>query len=120
MAENLIEDEDFDFEGKREETTFLVHMIAGSFAGLMEHVAMYPLDTIKVRIVINFLKKTHMQTSTKKTTFFGTLNTIYSNGGFSRFWKGSMIIGTASVPAHSLYFSVYEVCKKKFGVNNTV
>lgn len=61
-----------------------------------------------------------MQTSTKKTTFFNTLNTIYNHGGFSRFWKGSIIIGTASVPAHSLYFSVYEICKKKFGVNNTV
>ena len=61
-----------------------------------------------------------MQTSTKKTTFFNTLNTIYQHGGFSRFWKGSMIIGTASVPAHSLYFSIYEVCKIKFGVNNSV
>jgi hypothetical protein len=50
MAENYIEEDDFDFEGKREETTFLVHMIAGSCAGLMEHVAMYPLDTIKVKI----------------------------------------------------------------------
>jgi len=54
MAENLNED-DFEFEGKREETTFLVHMIAGSFAGLMEHVAMYPLDTIKVKKLI-FIK----------------------------------------------------------------
>lgn len=61
-----------------------------------------------------------MQTSTRKTTFMTTLNTIYNHGGFSRFWKGSMIIGTASVPAHSLYFSIYEICKKKFGVNNSV
>ena len=61
-----------------------------------------------------------MQTSSKKTTFFKTLNNIYQHGGFSRFWKGSMIIGTASVPAHSLYFSIYEVCKIKFGVNNSV
>jgi hypothetical protein len=42
------EQEDFEFEGKREETTFLIHMIAGSIAGLMEHVAIYPIDTIKV------------------------------------------------------------------------
>ena len=54
MAENKIEEDDFEFEGKREETTFHVHMIAGSFAGLMEHVAMYPLDTIKVKFNIYF------------------------------------------------------------------
>lgn len=65
MAENLIED-DFDFEGKREETTFLVHMIAGSFAGLMEHVAMYPLDTIKVKIPpYSFYKDTHANINKK-------------------------------------------------------
>jgi hypothetical protein len=40
--------EDFNFEGEREATTFLIHMIAGSIAGLMEHVVLFPIDTIKV------------------------------------------------------------------------
>ncbi len=44
-------DEDFNFEGEREDTTFAIHMFAGSIAGLMEHVAMYPIDTIKVYFV---------------------------------------------------------------------
>lgn len=43
------EEEDFDFEGNRDGATFPIHMIAGSLAGLMEHVAIYPVDTIKVR-----------------------------------------------------------------------
>ena len=30
--------------------TFTDHMIAGSCAGLMEHVVMYPVDTLKVRV----------------------------------------------------------------------
>jgi len=63
MAENLIEEDDFEFEGKREETTFLVHMIAGSLAGLMEHVAMYPLDTIKVNLNLFSLKDSHANLS---------------------------------------------------------
>jgi hypothetical protein len=42
------DNDDFDFEGDREKTTFFIHMIAGSIAGLMEHVAIYPVDTIKV------------------------------------------------------------------------
>ena len=47
------ESDDFDFEGKREDTTFFIHMMAGSVAGLMEHVALYPIDTIKVKIIFN-------------------------------------------------------------------
>lgn len=41
--------DDFDFEMNRDEVTpFIVYMIAGSLAGLMEHVAIYPIDTVKV------------------------------------------------------------------------
>lgn len=46
--EKLEVDDDFEFEGKREDTTFDIHMIAGSIAGFMEHTAIYPIDTIKV------------------------------------------------------------------------
>jgi hypothetical protein len=50
FAETLISDnEDFDFEGDRGDSPFYVHMIAGSMAGLMEHVAIFPMDTIKVK-----------------------------------------------------------------------
>ena len=31
-------------------TTYLQHMLAGSVAGVVEHVAMYPIDTYKVRL----------------------------------------------------------------------
>jgi len=43
-------EDDFEFEGNREDTTFFIHMFAGSIAGLMEHVAIYPMDTIKVKV----------------------------------------------------------------------
>lgn len=61
-----------------------------------------------------------MQTSRKFTSFTKTINAIYNNGGFIRFWKGSFLIGAASVPAHALYFSVYEISKSKLGVDNSV
>jgi|LauGreDrversion4_2_1035121.scaffolds.fasta_scaffold1181355_2 hypothetical protein len=61
-----------------------------------------------------------MQTSRNKLNFFETVKTIYLSGGITRFWRGSMLIGAASVPAHSLYFSVYEIMKNKLGVNETV
>lgn len=49
FAETLIQEaEEFDFEGNRGDSPFFIHMIAGSMAGLMEHVAIFPADTIKV------------------------------------------------------------------------
>lgn len=61
-----------------------------------------------------------MQTSNTNFGFKKTLINIYSNGGFNRFWKGSLLIGSASVPAHSLYFSIYELMKVKLGVEESV
>jgi Mitochondrial carrier protein len=61
-----------------------------------------------------------MQTSSKNYGFVKTLKNIYNNGGFARFWKGWFLIGSASVPAHSLYFSVYEFMKVKLGVDKSV
>ncbi len=52
----IIQEEDFDFEGDRGDSPFYIHMIAGSMAGLMEHVAMYPLDTIKVKNIKTKIK----------------------------------------------------------------
>lgn len=61
-----------------------------------------------------------MQTSTRNLGFRKTLFNIYNHGGIARFWKGWFLIGSASVPAHSLYFSVYEFMKVKLGVDKSV
>jgi hypothetical protein len=61
-----------------------------------------------------------MQTSKKYISFTHTLQSIYIFGGFERFWKGSLLIGSASIPAHALYFSVYEYGKKTYGVEKSV
>jgi hypothetical protein len=61
-----------------------------------------------------------MQTSSTTVSMRQTLNSIYLDGGVKRFWRGSLLIGAASVPAHAMYFSVYELFKKKLGVNETV
>ena len=41
--------EEFELEGNRGDSPFIVHVLAGSVAGLMEHVVIYPIDTIKVK-----------------------------------------------------------------------
>ena len=44
--------EEFELEGERGDSPFLVHVLAGSVAGLMEHVLIYPIDTIKVLLFL--------------------------------------------------------------------
>lgn len=44
---------DFEFEREdRGDLPIKVHICAGSFAGVMEHVALFPIDTIKVILTI--------------------------------------------------------------------
>lgn len=76
-------------------------------AGLMEHVAIYPIDTIK----------THMQSSKELFGVNQTMKIIYENGGFSRFWRGVSAIALGAIPAHALYFSAYEFSKKKLNID---
>ena len=43
-------DDTFEWEDKKEDTDFQHHMIAGSIAGIAEHVCMLPFDNVKVSI----------------------------------------------------------------------
>lgn len=44
---------EFEFENnERGNTPLKVHILSGSYAGIMEHVALFPFDTIKVKIII--------------------------------------------------------------------
>lgn len=45
-------EEDFEFEQEdRGDLPLKTHIISGSFAGVMEHVALFPVDTIKVSLM---------------------------------------------------------------------
>ena len=44
----MITDEFMEWEERDESVPFLKHCIAGSCAGIMEHMGLYPIDTLKV------------------------------------------------------------------------
>ena len=79
-------------------------MIAGSCAGLTEHISMLPLDNIK----------THCQAG---STFrmMEIVKNIYQTGGLQNFYSGSSILAMGCVPAHAIYFSIYEEAKRVLG-----
>ena len=61
-----------------------------------------------------------MQASNKLNNISRTIKAIHNNGGYKRFWKGSLALSMGCVPAHACYFSVYEFAKVYLGVEETV
>ncbi|XP_040992003.1 mitoferrin-like isoform X2 [Juglans microcarpa x Juglans regia] len=87
---------------------FWQFMIAGSIAGSVEHMAMFPVDTVK----------THMQAlgscPIKSVSVRQALQSILKSEGYAGLYRGIAAMGLGAGPAHAVYFSVYEVCKKFF------
>ncbi|KAE9598651.1 hypothetical protein Lal_00022618 [Lupinus albus] len=83
-------------------------MVAGSVAGSVEHMAMFPIDTVK----------THMQARSSscpiKTslTVRQAVGSILKSNGPSALYRGIGAMGLGAGPAHAVYFSFYETCKK--------
>jgi len=91
---------------------FINHMIAGSCAGLAEHVTVFPIDTLK----------THVQCevcgSTEPNQVWNCASRLVRHEGFFRLWRGVSAMFAACIPAHAAYFSVYETSKKLLMTNN--
>ncbi|KAB2081161.1 hypothetical protein ES319_A05G113800v1 [Gossypium barbadense] len=87
---------------------FWQFMFAGSIAGCVEHMAMFPVDTVK----------THMQAlGSCPITSVGVrhaLRSVLKSDGLPGLYRGIGAMGLGAGPAHAVYFSVYEVCKKYF------
>mmetsp|Transcript_17014 Transcript_17014/g.26255 ORF Transcript_17014/g.26255 Transcript_17014/m.26255 type:complete len:203 (+) Transcript_17014:233-841(+) len=74
----------------------------------MEHITLYPIDTIK----------THLQASGRKLNFWSTGRMLYMEEGLARFWKGANVVASGCVPAHGAQFVVYELMKANLNYNN--
>lgn len=103
-------DEDWE-EWDRGQDSFMVHATAGSCAGVMEHVAMFPFDTIK----------THMQAihvrGGSKAAQRESLKRLVKSRGMLGMWRGAPGMAAACIPSHAAYFTVYEAAKERLGAN---
>lgn len=96
---------EIDYEALPESATMGAQLLAGAFAGIMEHSIMFPIDAIKTR----------MQSMNHKN-YSGILNAITkisSTEGSMALFKGlnSMVLGAG--PAHAVYFATYEFVKRQ-------
>ncbi|KAK9477128.1 mitochondrial carrier domain-containing protein [Lipomyces japonicus] len=105
------DDEDFDYEALPKNTSLASNLIAGAFAGIMEHTVMYPVDAIKTRMQI---------VSGPNSGYSGISNAISrisATEGARALWRGITSVAVGAGPAHAVYFAVYESSKHKFGGN---
>ncbi|XP_073150474.1 uncharacterized protein [Henckelia pumila] len=92
---------------------FWQFMIAGSIAGSVEHMAMFPVDTLKTRMQVLSSSCKTPAISLKQS--FGS---IVKLEGFGGLYRGIAAMGLGAGPAHAVYFSVYESCKKLLSAGN--
>ncbi|KAJ4952989.1 hypothetical protein NE237_029821 [Protea cynaroides] len=101
---------------------FWQFMVAGSIAGMVEHMAMFPVDTLKTRMQMvgasSAASCSSCPTKSHRQPQFGRfLASIMRTEGPLGLYRGIGAMGLGAGPAHAVYFSVYEVCKEKFGGN---
>ncbi|KAH9555003.1 hypothetical protein CY35_08G092200 [Sphagnum magellanicum] len=88
------------------------YMLAGSVAGMVEHMAMFPVDTLKTR-----MQMLASAGGSRHSTVSRALVSIVKSEGAVGLYRGIGAMGLGAGPAHAVYFSVYEVCKQKLGGN---
>lgn len=97
----------FEWENRDIAVPFSYQVIAGTGAGIIEHLTMLPVDNIK----------THQQVF-KEMNVFKVIKHIYNQGGFFNFYSGMSVLALGSIPAHVALFSIYEVARTKFKIGD--
>lgn len=97
---------------------FWQFMISGSIAGSIEHMAMFPVDTLKTRMQVLGAPFPVHPIGVRQA-----FNSILKLEGPAGLYRGIGAMGLGAGPAHAVYFSVYELCKEYFSrgdPNNSV
>lgn len=89
---------------------FKVHLVAGGFAGVMEHCVMYPVDFVKTR-----MQSLRPNPNANYNNIGHALRTITKKEGGRTIIRGVNIVALGAGPAHSVYFASYEIARKALG-----
>jgi len=85
-----------------------VHMCAGAVAGVMEHIVMFPVDSIKTR-----MQAVDPSPRAAVNSVSEGFSKIVSTEGYLRLLRGVSPVIVGAAPAHALYFSAYESLKNR-------
>ncbi|XP_030537298.1 mitoferrin-like [Rhodamnia argentea] len=87
---------------------FWQYMVAGSIAGSVEHMAMFPVDTLKTRM------QALAGSCRTQPGIYRAFTSILKLEGPAGLYRGIGAMGLGAGPAHAVYFSVYEFFKESF------
>ncbi|KAH7624542.1 hypothetical protein Ndes2526B_g00743 [Nannochloris sp. 'desiccata'] len=90
--------------------TFYGHMVAGAMAGMGEHLAMYPVDTVKTRMQALAHPGQQLHTSLVRA-----MSGVLRREGVPGFYRGATAMAIGAGPSHALYFAAYEAAKDIYG-----
>ncbi|KAL7232010.1 hypothetical protein ACSBR2_010096 [Camellia fascicularis] len=92
-------------------------MAAGSVAGMVEHMGMFPVDTLKTRMQMAGATSAPPLPGNSVAHFSCFFASIVRTEGPLGLYRSIAAMGLGASPAHAVYFSVYETCKQKLGGN---
>ncbi|RWW82778.1 hypothetical protein BHE74_00008735 [Ensete ventricosum] len=91
---------------------FWQFMLAGSVAGVVEHTAMFPVDTLKTRMQAGS-PACHRPLELRQA-----IRSVVRAEGARGLYRGLGAMSLGAGPAHAVYFSVYEISKKSLSRDN--
>ena len=94
-------------------------MLAGAWAGVMEHVSMFPVDTVKTRMMTKTDTVERLRDLRRVNHVWMEMRSIVKAEGFRRLWRGVPVVAAGAMPGHALYFATYEYGKELFGGANS-
>lgn len=116
--------QEIDYEALPDTAPLSYQLIAGAFAGIMEHSIMFPIDALKTRMqAVSEIKAAASASASGGAgaasggagagTLLQQISRISSTEGSLALWRGvqSMVMGAG--PAHAVYFATYEFCKEQ-------
>jgi len=106
-----------DYESLPPSTPLYVSCTAGALAGVAEHCAMFPVDSVKTRMQSLSCSKQ------RSLSMRQMMRTIVQEEGILRPWKGMSAMALGAGPAHAMYFTCLEVGKEKaenLGLSNKI
>ncbi|KAG5499142.1 hypothetical protein GH5_03849 [Leishmania sp. Ghana 2012 LV757] len=87
----------------------LEEVVAGGAAGFAEHFLMFPCDTVKTR----------MQGG-RARSIRHVVRHVWNHERLTHLYRGCVPVLVSAIPAHGVYFSVYEALKRLFGKDTNV
>ncbi|KAI7899352.1 mitochondrial carrier domain-containing protein [Cokeromyces recurvatus] len=126
--------DDYDYESLGDNATLAQDAMAGALAGIAEHCAMFPVDSIKTRMQV--IQSTTTNIPSAATSALNRPQLFNGSGGHRHvhssaimetaniqnvrtasrhLWRGVNSVVMGAGPAHAIHFATYEACKEAFG-----